>query len=139
MARKKKWFAFYPSDWITGVEQLNLEEVGAYIQIIARLYECDNCLMLDRIEHPVTGKLEKYSYKGLARALNTRSDKLERIVNVLLKKQKLHIMAGALTSHRVAVELAKVEMISKRNRENVSKRRDRQHKNIIKFNRMDDL
>ena len=130
----KSWFPFYPSDWLHGTSEMTLEEAGAYIQIIACLYECDNALELERIEHSVTGKLQGYSYKRLARRLNTRADKLDRIVASLVKSHKLSIQAGFLTNARVGKELAKREMISNKNRENVSKRRDRQDPKIKYFN-----
>lgn len=130
----KPWFPFYPSDWLHGTSELSLEEVGAYIQIIATLYECDNAYELERIEHPVTGRLVKHSYARLAKRLNSRADKVERIVAALLKAKKLSLQAGHLTNARVGVELAKRETISRRNRENVSKRRDRQPKNVLNIN-----
>jgi uncharacterized protein YdaU (DUF1376 family) len=130
---KGKWFPFYPSDWLHGTSEMTLEETGAYIQIVAILYECDNALELERIEHPVTGKLTGYSYKRLARRLNTRADKIERIVANLIKAHKLSLHAGFLTNARVGKELAKREMISNKNRENVSKRRDRQDPKVRYF------
>lgn len=130
----KPWFAFYPSDWLHGTSGLSLEEAGAYIQIIAHLYECDNAYELERIEHPVTGKLQRYGYARLARALNSRADKVERIVTALIKAKKLSLQAGYLTNARVGREMAKREMISRRNRENVSKRRDRQPGNVLNLN-----
>jgi uncharacterized protein YdaU (DUF1376 family) len=131
---KKPWFPFYPSDWLHGTSGLTLEECGAYIQIIATLYENENAIELERIEHPVTGKLQGYSYKRLARQLNTRADKIERLVDGLVKAHKLSIQAGFLTNKRVGQELSKREMISRRNRENVLKRRDRQDPKIKYFN-----
>jgi uncharacterized protein YdaU (DUF1376 family) len=131
---RKPWFPFYPSDWLHGTSGLTLDECGAYIQIIALLYECDNALELERIEHPVTGKLQGYSYRRIARQLNTRTDKIERLIEGLVKAHKLSIQAGFLTNNRVGQELTKRDMISKRNRDNVSKRRDRQNANVTYFN-----
>jgi uncharacterized protein YdaU (DUF1376 family) len=131
---KKPWFPFYPSDWLHGTSGLTLEECGAYIQIIATLYECDNALELERIEHPVTGKLQGYSYTRLARRFGCRADRFERIITALLKAQKLSLQAGYLTNARVAKELAKRASISNNNRINVGKRRDRQYPKIKYFN-----
>ena len=129
------WFPFYPSDFLHGTSGMSLEEVGAYIKLIALLYENQNALALGRIEHPITGKLEKYSYKRMGRMLNTRSDKAEKLVLSLIKQEKISIEAGYLTNRRVAREMQKREAISRKNRENVAKRRDRQNAKIVDFRR----
>lgn len=132
----KPWFPFYPSDWLAGTATLSLEEVGVYTQVIMLLYENDNALELERLEHPVTGKLQGYGYRLLARRLNSRADKVKRIIEALLKQNKLSVQAGYLTNPRVGKELHKREMISERNRDNVSKRRDRQAMNVYEINRL---
>lgn len=131
---KPTWVSFYPSDWLNGTSSLTLEQVGAYIQITALLYDNDNALELDRVEHPVTGKLQGYKYTSLARRLNTRSDKLERIVSVLLKQHKFSIQGGYLTSSRVGRELAKVEKKSERTRNAAHKRWSVEPEKVIKIN-----
>lgn len=128
------WFSFYPSDWLNGTAGLSLEEVGAYIQIVALLYENENALALERIEHPVTGKLQGYSYRVLARRLNSRSDRVKRIVERLVKLGKLSVQAGFLTSHRVGKEIAKREKKSKRTREAAHKRWQVDAENVLKIN-----
>lgn len=132
--KKSPWVPFYPSDWLNGTSSLTLDQAGAYIQIIALLYDNENALPLDRIEHPVTGKLEGYKYTSLARRLNTRADKLERIVSTLLKQQKLSIQGGYLTSSRVGRELAKLEKKSERTRNAAHKRWSVETEKVIKIN-----
>ena len=136
---KAPWFPFYPSNWLHGTSTLTLEETGAYIQIIALLYENENALELDRVEHPITGKLQGYCYKRLARRLNSRADKIKRLVESLVKVKKLSIQAGYLTNGKVGEELHKREMISRRNRDHVSKRRDRQNGNVLNIKSLRDL
>ena len=36
---KRPWFKFYPSDWINGTRGLSLEERGAYMTILALMYD----------------------------------------------------------------------------------------------------
>lgn len=131
----KPWFPFYPSDWLNGTAGMSIEDVGVYIQITAMLYDSDNALELDRIEHPVTGKLQGYCYKALAKRFGMRSDRFERIVTSLIKRKKLSEQAGFLTSNRVARELAKRERKSNRSREAAQQRWSVQQKNVFKINR----
>jgi len=129
------WFAFYPSDWLNGTAGLPLETVGAYIQITALLYDHENAYPLDRKEHPVTGKLEGYCYKTLARRLNSRADKVERIISDLIRRGKLANQGGYLTSKRVARELTKREMKSRSSKEAAQKRWQVQPENLLKINK----
>ena len=129
------WFRFFPSDWLTGTADLSLEEAGAYIQIIALLYDKDNALALDRIEHPITGKLQGYSYRPLARRLNTRSDKLKKIIERLIAMEKLSVQGGFLTSKKVAREMAKREKKSESTRNAAHKRWQVGSQNIYDFNK----
>ena len=133
---KKPWFPFYPSDWLNGTAGMPIDEIGVYIQITALLYDNENALELDRIEHPITGKLEGYSYHSLAHRLRMRSDRVERIVASLVKRKKLSIQAGFITSNRVAREMLKREQKSNKSREAAQRRWEVQPKNLIKFNRV---
>jgi hypothetical protein len=135
MGSNKPWIPFYPSDWLNGTAGLKIEEVGVYIQVTALLYDSDNAIELDRIEHPVTGKLQGYCYKALAHRFGMRADKFERIVTSLIKRKKLSEQAGFLTSNRVARELAKREQKSNRNREAAQHRWSFRQKNVFKINR----
>lgn len=130
-----RWFKFDSSDWLHGTAMLNLEEIGAYIQIIALLYESENALEIERISHPVTGKLVGYSYKRLARILNTRSDKLKRLIDGLVLQNKLSIQAGYLTNNRVGKELIAA---AKRKQKGTKMARERWD-NVIGFKPVDNF
>lgn len=129
------WIPFYPSDWLNGTAGMPLDEIGIYIQITMLLYDSDNAIPLDRVEHPVTGKVQGYDYRTLAQRFGIRRDRCARLVASLLKRQKLSIQAGYLTSNRVARELAKRAQKSNRTRVSAQRRWSYRAENIIKIKR----
>ena len=133
MSKKPLWVSFYPVSWLNGTAEMSLEEVGAYIQITALLYDNENAYALDRILHPITGKVERYGYSSLARRLHTRPNRLERLIASLLQRGKLSLQAGYLTSPRVGDGLREVEIKSSRSRVNAHTRWRNRGKNVIHF------
>ena len=132
---KQQWFPFYHANWRDGTRGMTPAQKGIYIDIIAELYDCENALELERKENPITGKLEKYCFKTLARRFNTRTDFLEKRVNELIKMKKISIIAGYITQKKVGEEIHKREMISTRKRENAQKRWNLHAENVKDFNK----
>jgi uncharacterized protein YdaU (DUF1376 family) len=90
---KNRWFKFFPSDFLTGIRNLNPIEVTAYIIVLCELYDHEGSIRRDD-EH-------------MSRTCRIRKGDLTRAIDGLVAKGKLDISSGMLTNKRVSEEVLK--------------------------------
>lgn len=88
------WIRFFFSDWLAGTRGLTLEETGAYIQILALIYETGEPIPYD-----------KAGQERLARTCGVTKRRVQTLVQALLDSGKLHSTAGKLSNIRAEREL----------------------------------
>lgn len=88
---KDPYFRFFPSDWLTGVADLSLQESGLYINILALIYD--------------RGGPIPYDPGRLAKRFNTKPTWVQRTVEHLVSEEKLALIDGQLKSKRAELEL----------------------------------
>ena len=86
-------FDFYPRDWITGTRGLSLEARGAYIDLLAAMYDHGGPIRHD----------EKYLC-GLLSLKRTAT--LRRVLAELSTSEKIVIAHGMLLNARAETEIA---------------------------------
>ena len=79
-------FDFYSRDWIVGTEGLSLEASGAYIQLLARMYDEARPLPFD--------------LPFLARRIGVHWRSLKNAIAELIERGKIIIRNGFLTNDR---------------------------------------
>ena len=84
-------FDFYSRDWIVGTEGLSLEASGAYIQLLARMYDEARPLPFD--------------LPFLARRIGVHWRSLKKAIAELIERGKIIIRNGFLTNDRFEIEM----------------------------------
>lgn len=90
---KNRWFKFFPSDFLTGIRNLNPIEVTAYIVVLCELYDHEGTCRRDDAH--------------MARVCRIRGGDFTRALDSLLAKGKLDFDAGMLSNKRVTEEVQK--------------------------------
>lgn len=96
---KRPWFKFYPSDWLNGTRGLSLEERGAYMTLIALMYEEQGAIPDD--ERWVCGALDCD-----VRVWRRLRDKLSRYGKIVPNAD------GFLANRRVLEEVRSAELLA---------------------------
>jgi uncharacterized protein YdaU (DUF1376 family) len=81
-----KWYQRDPHAALAGMNQLTLEERGAYNTVLDLIYMADGALP----DEPA----------AVCRWLGTNSRRWRRIRSTLIKKQKLYVLGGCLRNER---------------------------------------
>jgi uncharacterized protein YdaU (DUF1376 family) len=85
---KNRWFKFFPSDFLTGIRNLNAVEVTAYIIVLCELYDHEGSIRRDD--------------DALAASCRIRKTDLTRAIDSLVSKGKLDMSSGMLTNKRAS-------------------------------------
>lgn len=88
---KNRWFKFFPSDFLTGVRNLNPIEITAYIVVICELYDHEGMCPRDDAQ--------------MSSACRIRKGDFTRALDSLIAKGKLNVTSGMLSNKRVSEEV----------------------------------
>ncbi len=88
---KNRWFKFFPSDFLTGVRNLNPIEITTYMIVLCELYDHEGTCRRDDEE--------------MATACRIRRGDFTRALDSLIAKGKLGLSFGMLTNKRVSGEI----------------------------------
>lgn len=88
---KNRWFKFFPSDFLTGIRNLNPIEVTAYVIVLCELYDHEGTCRRDDAH--------------MSRVCRIRGGDFTRAVDALIAKGKVDSYAGMLTNKRVSEEV----------------------------------
>ncbi|WP_019219857.1 YdaU family protein [Bartonella florencae] len=91
MSNGMPWIRFHLYDWISGTDGMTLEQRGAYMTLLVRMYDK---------KAPI-----KTDFGTLARACNCSQKKFAAIVEYLIRNDKLIDIDGGLWNTRVEEEL----------------------------------
>ncbi|CAK01363.1 MULTISPECIES: YdaU family protein [Bartonella] len=91
MSNGMPWIRFHLYDWISGTDGMTLEQRGAYMTLLVRMYDK---------KAPI-----KTDFQTLARACNCSQKKFATIVEYLMRNDKLIEIDGGLWNTRVEEEL----------------------------------
>lgn len=90
---KNRWFKFFPSDFLTGIRNLNPIEVTAYIVVLCELYDHEGDCRRDDAH--------------MSRVCRIRLGDFTRALDSLIAKGKIDIASGMLSNKRVTEEIQK--------------------------------
>lgn len=90
---KNRWFKFFPSDFLTGVRNLNPIEITAYVIVLCELYDHEGSCRRDD-EH-------------MARVCRIRKGDFSRALDSLIAKGKVDVSSGMLSNKRVSEEISR--------------------------------
>jgi uncharacterized protein YdaU (DUF1376 family) len=85
------WFKFNTADWITGVAGLSMGERGAYVSLIALMYDCGGPIKRDD--------------RALARSCGAEARNFRRALEALIRRGKITEVDGFLFNGRTQKEL----------------------------------
>ncbi|UNF41206.1 YdaU family protein [Bartonella krasnovii] len=91
MSNGMPWIRFHLYDWISGTDGMTLEQRGAYMTLLVRMYDK---------KAPI-----KEDFETLSRACNCSQKKFATIVEYLMRNDKLIEIDGGLWNTRVEEEL----------------------------------
>lgn len=116
---KKRWFRFYTDAWLTGTFGLTPNEIAAYITILCELYDQNGFAPLD--------------VDLMSRRCSMRPTSFRKALDVLVKRGKLTLEGGYITSKAVSEEIKSREKLSEKSDE--SRRNLAEKRNEIKETR----
>jgi uncharacterized protein YdaU (DUF1376 family) len=116
MANGAPYFQCYPADFLSGIVDLEPDEIAVYTVVLMLIYDRGGAIPDDR--------------KSLARRCHMTPKRLSNSLDHLVEMGKLQIENGSLTNPRAAKEIEKFRKKSEKNAENISKRwnRDKEEK-----------
>lgn len=85
------WFKFYASDWLAGTRGLSPAETGAYVTLLAMIYENG-------------GPIERDD-RRLARLCNCAAGGFSKVIAALIEQRKIIEIDGRLTNERAEKEM----------------------------------
>jgi uncharacterized protein YdaU (DUF1376 family) len=107
---KNRWAKFFPSDFLTGIRNLNAVEVAAYIVVLCELYDHEGFALRDD--------------SAMAGRCRMRKSEFTRGLDGLIAKRKLHFDGLQLSNSRVTEE------VERRTKAAIDKARQRHDRDI---------
>lgn len=114
------YIRFFGDDWLSGTQELSLEERGALITIVALIAS--------------SGSMASDDYTRTARRFGVTPAKAKKLINILLDLGKIRIENGKIINDRAQKELKKSQEFSQKQSENARGNRSKKDKKTNKNN-----
>jgi len=114
------YIRFYGDDWLSGTQDLSLEESGALIKIVAMTAS--------------SGQAPKLDLERISRRLGVTQNKSKKIIETLVDLDKINIIDGRIINSRAVEELKKSQEFCKKQSERASRNGSKKDKKPSKNN-----